>query len=422
MEPLKALLHHALFDPENAIPTIQAAVLVCLWPFPVDSTFKDPSHAVAGAAMHLAVQKGLQYASRKQDYARVALVQAEADRMFRARLWAYCVVAFQGVSLHDGLPCPQILENASLAGNGFVIKELPARLRYSYQVCQIQSDAIALILKEVDLSSVADSRTLNTLVDHFDMQLLRTTYSDQSDTALYRLLCARLFIRVFHFSSAATPQRDLGLLQAYNLACDVLQTAKRLDSADDFGRHSTHAQARMATVASLCILRVLRSPLAAQVDSQVGEEMCFEAIRLSKKRSIQNTDLCARVATILTQLWSSTKAFRLRDGTVNGLRIFLRSRLSLSILYDSLWWWRAEFGGTGTNPYIQTDRTDGTTVSHAVAEILSSTATEQLANQSRAVIPFDGGAAQDMLADLPDIADWQESGMADWDWQEMLGA
>ncbi|KAK4893998.1 hypothetical protein LTR27_007804 [Elasticomyces elasticus] len=164
MEPLKALLHHALFDPENAIPTIQAAVLVCLWPFPVDSTFKDPSHAVAGAAMHLAVQKGLRYASRKQDYARVALVQAEADRMFRARLWAYCVVAFQGVSLHDGLPCPQILENASLAGNGFVIKELPARLRYSYQVCQIQSDAIALILKEVDLSFVADSRTLNTLV------------------------------------------------------------------------------------------------------------------------------------------------------------------------------------------------------------------------------------------------------------------
>ncbi|KAK3657968.1 hypothetical protein LTR22_009195 [Elasticomyces elasticus] len=100
MGPLKALLHHALFDPENAIPTIQAAVLVCLWPFPVDSTFKDPSHAVAGAAMHLAVQKGLQYASRKQDYARVALVQAEADRMFRARLWAYCVVAFQGWAVY----------------------------------------------------------------------------------------------------------------------------------------------------------------------------------------------------------------------------------------------------------------------------------------------------------------------------------
>ncbi|KAK6375964.1 hypothetical protein LTR81_027864 [Elasticomyces elasticus] len=93
MERLKALLHHALFDPENAIPTIQAAVLVCLWPFPVDSTFKDPSHAVAGAAMHFPVQKGLQYASRKQDYARVALVQAEADRVVRARLWTYCVVA-----------------------------------------------------------------------------------------------------------------------------------------------------------------------------------------------------------------------------------------------------------------------------------------------------------------------------------------
>jgi transcriptional regulatory protein LEU3 len=90
------MLYQSLFDPDNAIPTLQSTILVCMWPFPLDSTFKDPSNAIAGAAMNLAVQKGLPYASRKQDYARVALVQSETERAFRASLWAYCVVTFQG--------------------------------------------------------------------------------------------------------------------------------------------------------------------------------------------------------------------------------------------------------------------------------------------------------------------------------------
>jgi hypothetical protein len=42
---------------------------------------------------------------------------------------------------------------------------------------------------------------------------------------------------------------------------------------------------------------------------------------------MQNTDLDARIATIVTQLWSSSRAFRMRDMSVDGLKLFLRSRL-----------------------------------------------------------------------------------------------
>jgi hypothetical protein len=97
--------------------------------------------------------------------------------------------------------------------------------------------------------------------------------------ASHCILSARLFLRTFHFFSAATPQRDRGLLRAYSLSCQLLQLAAQLDRTDEFGRHSTETQARMSAVAALCILRVLRSPLAAQVDDQQGERMCFEAIR-----------------------------------------------------------------------------------------------------------------------------------------------
>ncbi len=102
IKPVTALARQSLFDPDHAIPTIQAALIFCLWPLPINTVVIDQSHAIAGAAMQLAIQKGLPYASRKQDFVRVALKQSEVDKLLRARLWAHCVVVFQryAVDIH----------------------------------------------------------------------------------------------------------------------------------------------------------------------------------------------------------------------------------------------------------------------------------------------------------------------------------
>lgn len=77
----------------------------------------------------------------------------------------------------------------------------------------------------------------------------------------------------------------------------------------------------------MCILRIHRSNMRTQINADFGEEMFFEAIRMSKKRSIQNNDLDARTAVIFTQLWSSTRLFKFRDGEIDGLKLLLRGRL-----------------------------------------------------------------------------------------------
>jgi hypothetical protein len=87
-------------------------------------------------------------------------------------------------SLLDGLSGPQILENISLSRNGFVVEELPPLLRYEYQVNQVQSDAVALILREVDLSYTVESTTLDTLVDHFDTQVQRIPLEGTGDAGI----------------------------------------------------------------------------------------------------------------------------------------------------------------------------------------------------------------------------------------------
>jgi hypothetical protein len=72
---------------------------------------------------------------------------------------------------------------------------------------------------------------------------------------------------------------------------------------------------------------VHRSTLDGALDASRGERVLFEAIRIARKRSLRNNDLDARTASILSQLWSSSKLFRYNDGTIDGLRLLLRGRL-----------------------------------------------------------------------------------------------
>jgi hypothetical protein len=117
------------------------------------------------------------------------------------------------------------------------------------------------------------------------------------------------------------------LLRVYSIACELITIASRLDKSLSFSDYCNQAQARAISLAAVCILRINRSHLRSQINLQNGEDMLFEAIRMSKKRSIQNNDLDAKNATILTQLWSSVKVFKFKDGSVDGLRLLLRGRL-----------------------------------------------------------------------------------------------
>lgn len=103
-------------------------------------------------------------------------------------------------------------------------------------------------------------------------------------------------------------------------------------------------------LAAFTILKIHRSELAPHLDLQAGEQAYFAAIFFAREESLQNNDLSARAASILGQLWNSQSIFKNKNGTVDSLTSRISSRLSMSTLFDCLWWWRQEFGGLG-NPY-----------------------------------------------------------------------
>ena len=119
----------------------------------------------------------------------------------------------------------------------------------------------------------------------------------------------------------------------------------------NYHRYSCPDYIRRTTLLAACvILKVLRSCLAEQVDRRAGEEAYFATITTLRESSLENNDLCARGAMVLSQLWTSSQVFRQPDGVVDGLTLYIRSRFSMGIVYDCFWWWREEFQGK-SNPY-----------------------------------------------------------------------
>jgi hypothetical protein len=56
--------------------------------------FKDITHVLCGAAVHLATQIGLHIAGVGQDFARTPLRKDQDQKILRAKLWMHCIIAY----------------------------------------------------------------------------------------------------------------------------------------------------------------------------------------------------------------------------------------------------------------------------------------------------------------------------------------
>lgn len=114
---------------------------------------------------------------------------------------------------------------------------------------------------------------------------------------------------------------------------------------------------RSVTLAGFVILKLVRSPvIAPYIDLAAGEQAFFQAVQFLKSVSLQPTDIYVRTALIMSDLWSSNKVFRKKNGQIESLGLRLRTRLGMSVSYDMFWYWREEFGNM-KNPYSGEENT-----------------------------------------------------------------
>jgi len=140
------------------------------------------------------------------------------------------------------------------------------------------------------------------------------------------------------------------MMLIYSAACSFLEELITEDRRSEIIETCPAFLERTVVLSAFCILKIIRSPLSEHVNKDAGEKAYFDAILICRRGSLLSDDLGARSATILSQVWNSKSIFRRATGKVQSLGTRIRSRLSMSIVFDCFWWWKEEFAGQA-NPY-----------------------------------------------------------------------
>lgn len=153
----------------------------------------------------------------------------------------------------------------------------------------------------------------------------------------------------YFFENPSQPNLQ-GLIVLYTVACEFLDELSREEQISRVTEACPAFIERSVILAAFSILKIIRSSLKAHVDMEAGEKAYLSAMLFGRKASLQSEDLAARAVTIMSQLWTSESIFRRPNGQLQSLDTRIRSRLSMSVVFDCFWWWREEFGGRAS-PY-----------------------------------------------------------------------
>ncbi|KAF1967861.1 hypothetical protein BU23DRAFT_282157 [Bimuria novae-zelandiae CBS 107.79] len=369
------------------IPVIQGLLILCTWRLPTNSMYKDMTHVLCGAAIHLATSIGLHVAGAGQDFARTPLKTDQEQVVFRAKLWMQCIIVSIRTSCAEGIP-PLVIAESFYDGNEKDREDLaalfPPDLQYSRKIHIMLHKAMAAMARS-DIKHVnCDSKVLRSLVSIYDSELLRLAAVSPSELDSFQMSCARIHVLAFHFfAHPLNPGHDVeALSRLYSLCISTLQTAHAMTQQANFAFISQSFIDRTICLAGFVILKLSRSPFQQHLDLPAGEQAYYNAAQFSKATSLQTGDLGDRICQILTNLWQSNKVFRRRDGTIESLGIRLRTRLSMSVSFDMFWYWREEFGHM-YNPYNGEEglpanaQTQPTTPAPGITQAITATAPPQ---------------------------------------------
>ncbi|KAI1660571.1 hypothetical protein F4813DRAFT_379347 [Daldinia decipiens] len=396
----------ALEDTNSPMETIQGIILLCHWPVPTSSMYKDMTQMLSGAALHLAMQIGLHVVGTGQDFARTVL-PSNADhssRAFRAQLWTRCLITYHSTSLCQGI-LPLILLNSPQVRLSDVdlAMQLPDDFRTQRQMHNILMAATGSLVRLIPLVGSNSQSELSPFISLYDAQFQQIAADIRSTINTIYLYCYRIHLLAYHFLDYPGLNHE-GLINLYTMSCRLFESLTFQDESTGFSRACPEFVYKTTLLAAMSILKIQKSELVRHVNSASGEKAYFSAIYLCQRASFQSNDLGARGVTILGQMWTSKNMYRQPDGRVDSLNTRIRSRLSMSIVFDSFWWWRVEFNGQ-TSPYPEQNQISPTQIDTAAGSNVSRGPEASITTQAIA-FPLDGNTDITPLDEpFPDF-DW----------------
>jgi len=133
-------------------------------------------------------------------------------------------------------------------------------------------------------------------------------------------------------------------------------------------KYATGYILQMIVAACFTLLKLLSSFFAKEIEFERGRSLFHRTIQGIRSMSIINNDLPWRLAELMVQMWNGARVesrsqqqnlqamgngnmassgLDIMPGIDDSLQLKVRCRMSMSLVFDSIWRWREEFQAQG---------------------------------------------------------------------------
>lgn len=167
------------------------------------------------------------------------------------------------------------------------------------------------------------------------------------------LSAARLHLHALYlFDDSTVDGYTERIISLYHTSYDLIEKSLVLDEGEGgFFQHSPFFCYQAFTCAAFVVLRIWSNTFFQPLlDNDAGMQLLDTAIVSLRKMSVVNNDLPARLGDVLGFFCSLPDRAALGGATMEVLRLRqVKNRLSMSVVYDSLWTWRHHFKDNGVS-------------------------------------------------------------------------
>ncbi|KAH8817145.1 hypothetical protein F5884DRAFT_243948 [Xylogone sp. PMI_703] len=263
--PIKDMVKDSLFSPRS-IETIQALLILCVWPCPLSSLSEEPSHIYSGLATQMSLQLGLHRPMQAYSHLNDSpdpSIHSTAE--VKLTTWMACFLVGQIQASSLGVPPPTTLDPQLLKAFDNPMIDI-----HLTQLCRIH-----YLLGQAGLSLRSDSPTPSGLMDatarldmiklqaeHFDT-LQKQHLNNMSDMVKIMFLTARVKLRSFALLDDMPSSSELLNIvkDAQEDACAVIDLCCHINLST-----SPYYVRRAMPYCAFVLVKFLRSPYKMQVE------------------------------------------------------------------------------------------------------------------------------------------------------------
>ncbi|KAF2466295.1 uncharacterized protein BDR25DRAFT_268728 [Lindgomyces ingoldianus] len=336
---------------------VQSLALLCTWPFPTSSSTLDVSYMWTGTMMQISIQMGLNRPLNPQDFAKFRVQLNDSEISERVRTWAGCNIVAQSVSVGTGLAAPVQYDWSLVSGSrsGSPAMKLDHGLEAHLRIEMFRDNVSRAMASSVsDPVGLLPTHERLSLYKVFSKELegIEGSINDLSDTTRFYISAARLHLQSFYlFDEPSSDTYINRILTLYFTATSVMQqTLDTNQRSQNIIRYCPFFVYQTSVSASFIILKILKNDyFSSFIDVESEQKLFHASVSVIRKMSVADNDLPGRLGDVLAYLWTDTTPNLISGPGKEGLQLKIRSRMSMSVVFDSLWRWREQFRALPNN-------------------------------------------------------------------------